>query len=93
MARKKDHEPAAIGDNSSAAAGQLKAFIERVERLEEEKKQIGEDIREVFAEAKSNGFNVKVMRRIVGLRKKDADTRREEEEMLQLYMQQLGMEF
>ncbi|MEN3931175.1 DUF2312 domain-containing protein [Microvirga sp. W0021] len=75
----------------SVAADQLKAFIERIERLEEEKAGIAGDIREIFAEAKGNGFDVKVMRRIISLRKKDRAERQEEEAILELYMQALGM--
>lgn len=75
----------------SVAADQLKAFIERIERLEEEKAGIAGDIREIFAEAKGNGFDVKVMRRIISLRKKDRAERQEEEAILELYMQALNM--
>lgn len=73
------------------AAGQLKSFVERIERLEEEKKTITEDIRDVYAEAKANGFDVKTMREIVRLRKMDADARSERETLLDLYMAALGM--
>lgn len=72
-------------------ADNLRAFIERVERLEEEKKALADDIRDVFAEAKGNGFDVKIMRRIVAIRKQDRDKWREEEEILDLYMAALGM--
>ena len=75
----------------SVAADQLKAFIERIERLEEEKAGIAGDIREVFAEAKGNGFDTKAMRKIIALRKKDHSERQEEEAILELYMQALGM--
>ncbi|MBK1625025.1 DUF2312 domain-containing protein [Afifella marina] len=73
------------------AAGQLRAFIERIERLEEEKKTLSEDIREVYAEAKSNGFDTKVMRQVVRLRKQDVAERQEQEAILDLYMHALGM--
>lgn len=73
------------------AAGQLRAFIERIERLEEEKKGIAEDIRDVFAEAKGNGFDVKIMRQVIRLRKQDEDARSEEEAVRDLYLQALGM--
>ncbi|MDQ0326100.1 uncharacterized protein (UPF0335 family) [Rhodopseudomonas julia] len=73
------------------AAGQLRAFIERIERLEEEKKTLSEDIREVYAEAKGNGFDTKVMRQVVRLRKQDAAERQEQEAILDLYMHALGM--
>ena len=70
---------------------QLKAFIERIERLEEEKKAISDDIRDVYAEAKGNGFDVKALRTIVRLRKQDANERAEQETILETYMQALGM--
>jgi uncharacterized protein (UPF0335 family) len=87
---------------SSAAAAQeepatrfakdhLKAFIERIERLEEEKKTIADDIRDVYAEAKGTGFDVKALRTIVRLRKQDADERKEQEAILETYMHALGM--
>jgi uncharacterized protein (UPF0335 family) len=69
----------------------LKAFVERVERLEEEKKAISDDIRDVYAEARTNGFDVKALRAIVRLRKQDADERREQETILETYMLALGM--
>ncbi len=70
---------------------QLKAFIERVERLEEEKKTIADDIRDVYAEAKGSGFDVKALRTIVRMRKQDADERKEQEAILETYMHALGM--
>ena len=73
------------------AGDQLKAFVERIERLEEEKKGIADEIKEVYAEAKGNGFDVKILRKIVSLRKKDRSERQEEEAILELYMQALGM--
>lgn len=73
------------------SANRLKSFIERVERLEEEKKTLAEDIRDVYAEAKSTGFEPKVMRKIVSLRKTNLEKRREEQELLELYMAALGM--
>jgi len=75
----------------SVAADQLKAFIERIERLEEEKAGIAGDIKDVYAEAKSNGFDTKVIRKIISLRKRDYAERQEEEAILELYMQALGM--
>ena len=81
-----------ITDTSqTVAAGQLRAFIERIERLEEEKKTISEDIKEVFAEAKGTGFDTKAMRTIIRLRKKDQAERQEEETILDLYKAALGM--
>ena len=73
-------------------AGHLRAFLERIEKLESEKKAIADDIREVYAEAKGSGFDVKVIRKIVGIRKQDRDKRREEEEILALYLNALGIE-
>ena len=73
------------------AKDQLKSVIERVERLEEEKKTISDDIRDVYAEAKGNGFDVKALRTIVRLRKQDANERAEEETIPETYMQALGM--
>jgi uncharacterized protein (UPF0335 family) len=75
----------------TVAAGQLRAFIERVERLEEEKKTIADDIKEVYAEMKGNGFDTKAVRTIVRLRKKDQEERQEEEAILDLYKAALGM--
>ena len=73
------------------AKDQLKAIIERIERLEEEKKTISDDIRDVYAEAKGNGFDVKALRTIVRLRKQDENERAEQETILETYMQALGM--
>ena len=72
-------------------AAHLRAFIERIERLEEEKKALSDDIRDVYAEAKGNGFDARVIRKIVSIRKQDRDKRREEEEILDLYLSALGM--
>lgn len=85
---------AAVKDDETAhsfAKGQLKAIIERIERLEEEKKTISDDIKDVYGEAKGNGFDVKVMRTIISMRKQDADERQEQETILETYMQALGM--
>ena len=73
------------------AKDQLKAVIERIERLEEEKKATSDDIRDVYAEAKGNGFDTKALRTIVRLRKQDTDERREEQAVLETYMHALGM--
>jgi uncharacterized protein (UPF0335 family) len=73
------------------AKDQLKAFVERIERLEEEKKAISDDIRDVYAEAKGNGYDVKAMRAIVRLRKQDKDERIEYEAVLETYMHALGL--
>ncbi|MDQ0396080.1 DUF2312 domain-containing protein [Labrys monachus] len=79
-------------DATSVAADQLKSIIERIERLEEDKKAIADDIKEVYGEAKSNGFDVAILRRIISLRRKPAAERAEEEAILELYLQALGME-
>jgi uncharacterized protein (UPF0335 family) len=73
------------------AKDHLKSFIERIERLEEEKKAIASDIRDVFAEAKGTGFDVKALRSIIKLRKQDENERREHEAILATYMHALGM--
>lgn len=78
-------------DTESVAADQLKSFIERIERLEEEKAGLAGDIKEIFAEAKGNGFDTKAIRKIISIRKKDHAERQEEEAILDLYMQALGM--
>lgn len=79
-------------DVENISGKRLKSFIERVERLEEEKSALGEDIKEVYAEAKGTGFEVKIMRRIVKLRKMDPDKRQEEDMLLELYQSAIGME-
>lgn len=70
---------------------QLKAIVERIERLEEEKKTISDDIRDVYAESKGQGYDVKVLRTIIRMRKQDANARAEQETILQTYMLALGM--
>lgn len=75
----------------NVASDQLKAFIERIERLEEEKAGISGDIRDVYAEAKGDGFDIKAIRKIIALRKKDYSERQEEEAILELYLQAIGM--
>ena len=80
---------AAEGEVSSE---RLKSFIKRIEKLEEDKAGIAEDIRDVYAEAKGTGFDVKIIRKIVSLRKMEVEKRREEEEILELYKAALGME-
>lgn len=74
------------------AADELKQFVERIERLEEEKKGIADDIKEVFAELKGRGFDTKIVRKIVQIRRQDANERQEQEAILDLYLQALGME-
>ena len=84
-----------IGHNSEAvkqfSKDQLRSVIERIERLEEEKKTISDDVRDVYAEAKGNGYDVKALRTIVRMRKQDANERQEQETILESYMQALGM--
>lgn len=75
----------------NVAKDQLRSFVERIERLEEEKKSISDDIKDVYGEAKATGFDVKAMRQIVRLRKQDANERQEQEAILDLYMHALGM--
>jgi uncharacterized protein (UPF0335 family) len=77
--------------SQTVAAGQLRAFIERIERLEEDKKTVADDIKEVYAEMKGTGFDTKAVRTIVRLRKKDQAERQEEESILDLYKAALGM--
>jgi uncharacterized protein (UPF0335 family) len=75
---------------NATAQTQLKSIVERIERLEQEKAEIAEQIKEVFAEAKGNGFDVKVLRKIVRIRKQDRAKRMEEEAILDLYLSALG---
>ena len=85
-----DQGPADAATSDSSAA-RLKSFIERIERLEEEKAGIAADIKEVFAEAKGTGFDVKIMRQVIRLRKMESADRQEQEELLDLYQRALGM--
>jgi uncharacterized protein (UPF0335 family) len=78
--------------NESVAQDQLRAFVERIERMEEEKKAITDDIKEIYAEAKGNGFDIKVLRQIIRIRKQDHSERMEQEALLDLYMAALGMQ-
>jgi len=73
------------------AKDHLKAFVERIERLEEEKKTISDDIRDVYAEAKANGFDTKALRVVIRMRKEDADERKEHEAILETDLHALGM--
>lgn len=73
------------------AAGQIRSIVERIERLEADKAEIQSDIKDVYAEAKGNGLDVKALREIVRIRKQDADKRAEHEAIVELYMQSLGM--
>ncbi|MDB5599255.1 MAG: hypothetical protein JWN71_1299 [Xanthobacteraceae bacterium] len=87
---------AALADSDESPAtrfakDQLKAFIERIEKLEEEKKAIADDIKDVYAEAKSTGYDTKALRKIVQIRKQDVNERQEQEAILETYMHALGM--
>ena len=86
----KQPEGPKIGDNS-LNGGQLRAFVERVERLSEEKKAIADDIKDVMSEAKGAGYNTKIMRKTIKIRAMDRDKWREEEEILDLYLAALGL--
>ena len=88
-AKRKTTSPQA--DVGGVAAGQLRAFVERIERLEEEKKALAGDIKEVYAEAKGNGFDTKILRKVISIRKLEDAERQEQESLLELYMAALGM--
>jgi len=95
----KDEKEAGIGHNSDKAEDvggisgkRLRSYIERVERLEEEKAACVEDIKEIYVEVRSAGFDSKILRKIVRYRKMDTDKRREEDELLTLYKAAIGME-
>lgn len=79
-----------MSDTGGVAAERLQSFIERIERLEEEKKNLTADIREVYAEAKSSGFDTKTMRKVVALRKLEQNERQEQEALLETYLRALG---
>jgi uncharacterized protein (UPF0335 family) len=79
------------GTSTRFAKDQLKAIIERIEHLEEEKKAISDDIRDVYAEAKGNGYDVTALRTVIRLRKQDKDERAEQEAILETYLHALGM--
>lgn len=89
-AEKFEDEAAAEKATTAFARDQLKAVIERIERLEEEKKATSDDIRDVYAEAKGNGFDVKTLRKVVRIRKQDRAKRQEEEALLDLYLSAIG---
>jgi uncharacterized protein (UPF0335 family) len=78
-------------DATTIARDQLKAIVERIERLEEEKQALAGDIRDVYGEAKANGFDTKTLRQVVRLRKQDAHERQEQDALLDLYLNALGM--
>tara|TARA_R110002110_G_scaffold349535_1_gene559684 strand:- start:145 stop:402 length:258 start_codon:yes stop_codon:yes gene_type:complete len=80
-----------MADTGGIAQDQLRSIVARIERLEEEKTVLATDIKEVYAEAKGNGFDVKILRKIMRLRKQEQSERLEEEEITDLYMHALGM--
>lgn len=80
-----------MSDVGGVSGERLRAFVERIERLEEEKKALSDDIREVYSEAKGTGYDVKVLRQIIRLRKMDSSDRNEMEEVLDVYKRALGM--
>ena len=80
-----------MSDAHGVARDQLRSFIERVERLEEEKKTIADDIKDVYGEAKGTGFDTKILKKIIAIRKQDKDERMEQEAILETYMIALGM--
>ena len=75
---------------TAAAQGRLKSFLERIEKLEEDKAAVAEDLKEVYAEAKGEGFDTKIIRKVVRLRKQDKVQRDEEEALLDLYLSAIG---
>ena len=79
--------------NGGVAGDQLRAFVERIERLEEEKQALADDSKDVYAEAKGTGFDVKILRQVVRLRKQETNERLEQEAVLGLYLAALGMKF
>jgi uncharacterized protein (UPF0335 family) len=79
-------------DVGGVSGKRLRGYLERIERLEEEKKGIADDIKDVYAEAKGVGFDVKILRKVYNLRKMDKEKRREEEELLELYKAAVGLE-
>lgn len=81
-----------MADVGGIAGDRLKSFIERIERLEGEKKDLAEDIRDVYTEAKSSGFDVKILRKVIALRKLDDADRQEQEELIDLYMRAVGFD-
>lgn len=81
-----------MADGGGIAGERLRSFIQRIERLEEEKKTISDDIREVYSEAKSNGFDPKIMRQVIRLRRMESADRQEQEALIETYLTALGME-
>lgn len=78
--------------SSGISAERLRSIIKRIEKLEEDKAAVGEDLKEVYSEAKGTGFDVKIIRKIVSMRKMEVEKRREQEELIELYKSVLGMD-
>lgn len=91
MSKPAETESPPPAGHNQISGNRLKSFIERIERLEEEKKALSEDVRDVYSEAKGTGFDPKIMRKIVGLRKMNLEKRREEQELIELYQSAIGM--
>jgi uncharacterized protein (UPF0335 family) len=85
-----DVATSSAADTGGLAAERLRSFVQRIERLEEDRAGLAQDLREVYAEAKGEGFDTKVLRKLIGLRKRDPRQRREEDELLELYLSALG---
>ena len=83
-------DTASIDSLNGAAQGRLRSFIERIDRLEEDKAAVQADLKEVYAEAKGEGFDAKILRKVVRLRKQDQAKRQEEEALIDLYLQAIG---
>ena len=80
-----------MADAHGVARDQLRSFIERIERLEEEKKTIADDIKDVYGEAKATGFDSKILKKVIAIRKQDKDERMEQEAIMETYLAALGM--
>lgn len=87
-----NEEAGQVKDVGGVAGKRLLAFIDRIERLEGEKAELSDDIKDVYAEAKGVGFEPKIIRKLISMRKKEVEKRREEEELLELYKAAIGME-
>jgi uncharacterized protein (UPF0335 family) len=91
VATKSRKQEADTSDVGGIAGDRLRSIIERIERLEEERKQLASDIKDVYAEAKGAGFDVKILRKLISLRRLEAQEREEMDEILTLYMRAIGM--
>lgn len=89
--RKTDNKKNSGSDAHGVARDQLRSFIERIERLEEEKKTVADDIKDVYGEAKGTGFDTKILKKVISIRKQDKDERMEQEAILDTYLAALGM--